>query len=82
MKYFALILSIVLACIIPAPSQQPDRATYQQLATQVDSALHSEILAPWFPASVDTSTAASTPITLAIGNSFPATESSPSSRVA
>ena len=54
MKYFALILSIVLACIIPAPSQQPDRATYQQLATQVDTALHSEILAPWFPASVDT----------------------------
>ena len=55
MKHFALILSFAVVCIIPVSSQQPPTpATYQQLAPEADTSLHSEILAPWFPASVDT----------------------------
>jgi len=32
---------------------QPDRATYLKLASQVDNALHADILDAWFPRSID-----------------------------
>ena len=54
MKHLLLYPSCAFACLHPRPSQeQPDRNTYQQLAAQADTALHSEILNVWFPRSVD-----------------------------
>lgn len=54
MNHLVLILSCAFACVVSAQSQQhPTPATYQQLASEADTALHSEILAPWFPATVD-----------------------------
>jgi cellobiose epimerase len=53
---------LVLLCLIhfglhasaaSSTLQQPDRDTYLQLAAQADSTLHSDILAVWFPRSVD-----------------------------
>jgi cellobiose epimerase len=47
----------LLAALCPAqptsPAPAPDRATYLRLATEVDNALHNDVLGVWFPRSVD-----------------------------
>jgi mannobiose 2-epimerase len=41
------------AALEAAPDAAPDRATYLQLAGEVDSALHNDVLNLWFPRSID-----------------------------
>jgi mannobiose 2-epimerase len=49
-----LLLCLSLVSILAsAQSPQPNRATYLQLATQVDNALHQDVLNLWFPRSID-----------------------------
>src|SRR6266568_4992727 len=37
----------------PSPAAAPDRDTYLRLATEVEYALHNDVLGVWFPRSVD-----------------------------
>jgi mannobiose 2-epimerase len=49
-----LCLSVPALCLtVRASAQQPTRDTYLQLATQVDQALHQDILNLWYPRSID-----------------------------
>jgi len=51
---FGLCLCAALAFAqSPAPSAEPGRDTYLKLATEVEAALHADVLGVWFPRSVD-----------------------------
>lgn len=54
------LLACVCTCLAQAPASQspikelpPDRETYLKLASEVNSALHEDVLKVWFPRSVD-----------------------------
>src|SRR3954468_5182640 len=49
----ALALSLFLFAGLCLAESAPDRDTYLKLATEVDNALHNDVLAVWFPRSVD-----------------------------
>jgi len=43
----------VASAVSPVPSLVPTRAAYLQLASEVENALHTDVLGMWFPRSVD-----------------------------
>lgn len=53
MRSPVLLLLLSTIALAQAPSTQPTRATYLQLAAQVDHALHTDILNVWFPRAID-----------------------------
>jgi hypothetical protein len=48
----ALAVSLFLFAALCPAQQQPNRDTYLRLATEVDNALHNDVLAVWFPRSM------------------------------
>jgi len=48
-----LLIPIISVAQAPASSAQPDRATYLRLASEVEAALHQDVLGMWFPRAVD-----------------------------